>query len=357
MSKFISFVLLCTMLSVSVSTAFADQIILKNGDKITGTIVKKDGDSIVIKTESAGIVTVVWSAVEKIVSDAKLNVTLADGQLIKGKVDTENNKVNVQTENAGTVAVEKDKINIVRSDAEQASFEAAQERLRNPSLGDLWAGNADVGYSMTSGNSRTSTFTAGIRAARETSRDKISVYANAIKASNSTSGRSVTSANALWYGARYDVNLSNKTFAFGSADFEHDRPQKLRVRSSFGAGLGYRAIRNDRTQLDLFAGAAYTLAYFTNNTRTKGAELLFGDDLKFKLNSRMNLTQRWVVYPGITNKGLRSVFDASLVTNLNGWLGWHVTVGNRYNSKPAVGAKSSDNYFSTGLRATFGGKK
>jgi putative salt-induced outer membrane protein YdiY len=357
MSKFISFVLLCTITLGSASIAFADQIILKNGDKITGTIVKKDGDSIVIKTESAGIVTVVWSAVEKIVSDTKLNVTLTDGQLIKGKVDTENNKVNVQTENAGTVAVEKEKINIVRSDAEQANFEAEQERLRNPGLGDLWNGNADVGYAMTSGNSRTSTFTAAVRASRESSRDKISVYANAIKASNSNTGRSVSTANALWYGARYDVNLNKKTFAFGAADFEHDRPQKLRVRSSFGAGLGYRAVRNDRTQLDLFAGAAYTLAYYTNNTRTKGAELLFGDDLKYKLNNRMSLTQRWVVYPGITNKGLRSNFDASLVTNLNDWLGWQVTVGNRYNSKPAAGAKSSDNYFSTGLRASFGRKR
>jgi putative salt-induced outer membrane protein YdiY len=357
MSKIVSFVLICTIILGSASATLADQIILKNGDKITGTIVKKDGDSIIIKTESAGLITIVWSAVERIVSDAKLNITLADGQLIKGKLESENNKVSVQTDNAGTVAVEKDKINIVRSDAEQANFEAEQERLRNPGLGDLWNGNADIGYSMTSGNSRTSTFTAGIRAARETSRDKISVYVNAIKAGNSTSGRSVSTANALWYGARYDVNLSKKAFAFGSADFEHDRPQKLRIRSSFGAGLGYRAIRNERTQLDLFAGAAYTLAYYTNNTRTKGAELLFGDDLKYKLNNRMSLTQRWVVYPGITNKGLRSNFDTSLVTNLNDWLGWQVTFGNRYNSKPAVGAKKSDNYFSTGLRATFGRKK
>lgn len=356
MSKVISIVLICTIFLGSASVALADQIILKNGDKITGTIVKKDGDSIVIKTESAGLITVIWSAVEKVVSETKLNVTLIDGQLIKGKVDTENNKISVQTENAGTVAVEKDKINIVRSDAEQANFEAMQERLRNPGLGDLWSGNADIGYSMTSGNSRTSTLTAGVRAARQTSRDKISVYANAVKANNSTAGPSVSTANALWYGAKYDVNLNNKTFAFGSADFEHDRPQKLRVRSSFGAGLGYRAIRSEPTQLDLFAGAAYTLAYYTNNTRTKGAELLFGDDLKYKLNSRMNLTQRWVVYPGITNKGVRSNFDASLVTNLNGWLGWHVTIGNRYNSNPAVGAKKSDNYFSTGLRANFGNK-
>jgi putative salt-induced outer membrane protein len=86
-------------------------------------------------------------------------------------------------------------------------------------------------------------------------------------------------------------------------------------------------------------------------------ELLFGDELKYKLNSRMSLTQRWVVYPGITDKGLRSNFNDSLVTNLNNWLSRHVTAGNRYNSNPAVGAKKSDNFFSTGLRASFGRKR
>jgi putative salt-induced outer membrane protein YdiY len=342
---------------MSVSDVLADQIILKNGDKITGSIVKKDGDSIVIKTESAGIVTVLWSAVEKIIADNTLNLTLTDGQVIKGKVNTDDTKVNVQTETAGTVSVEKEKISVVRSQDEQTRFDLEQDRLLNPSFGDLWGGTADVGYALTSGNSRTSTFTASVRAARETSRDKISVYANALQASNKTSGTSVSTANAVWYGARYDINLNKKTFAFGSADFEHDRPQKLRFRSSFGAGLGYRAIRNDRTKLDLFGGAAYTLSYFTNDTRQKGVELLFGDDLNVKLNSRMAFTQRAVIYPGITNKGLRSVFDASLVTSVNDWLGWHVTVGDRYNSKPAVGAKKSDLFFSTGLRATFGRKK
>jgi putative salt-induced outer membrane protein YdiY len=357
MSKILSFTLICVISLMSVSNVLADQIILKNGDKLTGTIVKKDGDSIVIKTESAGLVTILWSAVEKIIADNTLNLTLTDGQVIKGKVNTDDKNVKVQTETTGVVSVEKEKISVVRSQEEQTRFDLEQDRLLNPNLGDLWAGTADVGYALTSGNSSTSTFTASVRAARETTRDKISVYVNALQAKNKASGRSVSTANALWYGARYDVNLSKKTFVFGSADFEHDRPQKLRLRSSFGGGFGYRAIRTDRTKLDLFGGAAYTLSYFTNNTRQKGAELLFGDDLNVKLNNRMSFTQRLVVYPGITNSGLRTLFDASLVTNINDWLGWHVTVGDRYNSKPATGAKKNDLFFSTGIRANFGRKR
>ena len=44
-------VLLCPAL-------FADQVSLKNGDRLTGTIVKSDAKTLVLKTEAAGDVTI-----------------------------------------------------------------------------------------------------------------------------------------------------------------------------------------------------------------------------------------------------------------------------------------------------------
>jgi len=41
-----------------VATAVADQITLKNGDRLTGKIVKSDGGKLVIKTDLLGDVTV-----------------------------------------------------------------------------------------------------------------------------------------------------------------------------------------------------------------------------------------------------------------------------------------------------------
>jgi len=37
--------------------ALADQVILKNGDKLTGTIAKSDGKTLVLKTDYAGDLT------------------------------------------------------------------------------------------------------------------------------------------------------------------------------------------------------------------------------------------------------------------------------------------------------------
>jgi len=338
---------------------FAEQIVLKNGDRLTGKIVKKDGDKIIIKTKFAGIVTILWSAVEKIVADDPVNIELSDGQKLKGKVATKaEEKIEVDTQDAGKVEIKKESINVVRSDEEQSKFDAAQERLLNPGFGDLWVGSADVGFSLTSGNSDTKALTVGARAARVTTRDKISVYANAIRASNSTAGPSVTTAEAVWFGGRYDVNLSDKTFVFGTADFEYDKPQQLDFRTVFGGGFGYRWIRTEKTKLDLFGGAAFNREYFSDGTRRNSAEALVGEELKYQFTKASHLEQRFVVYPNLTDTGrYRSIFDASVVTQLNKWLGWQVTVGNRFNSAPVLGAEKNDFLFTTGLRANFGGKR
>ena len=44
-------------------SATANTVVLKNGDRLSGIIVKADGKSLVIKTEFGGEVTLRWPAV------------------------------------------------------------------------------------------------------------------------------------------------------------------------------------------------------------------------------------------------------------------------------------------------------
>ena len=72
----------CALLSVLglSSLLFADQVVLSNGDRLTGTITKSDGKTLVIKTEFAGEVRVQWPAVQEINSTQPLHVSLSNGQ-------------------------------------------------------------------------------------------------------------------------------------------------------------------------------------------------------------------------------------------------------------------------------------
>ena len=54
---------LLALLAVS-STLFADQVTLKNGDRLTGTIVKSDGKTLVIHTDAADDVTIKFDAIQ-----------------------------------------------------------------------------------------------------------------------------------------------------------------------------------------------------------------------------------------------------------------------------------------------------
>src|ERR1700758_2571309 len=96
---------LWAMLSVLAfgSTAFADQVVLKNGDRLTGTIAKSDDKTLLIKTEFAGDVTVQWPAVERVNSTLPLHVTLANGKSVAGPVTTTDGSLAVNTATSGIV--------------------------------------------------------------------------------------------------------------------------------------------------------------------------------------------------------------------------------------------------------------
>src|SRR3954451_24938492 len=73
----------------------ADQVVLTNGDTITGASVKKDGATLTIKSEFLGAVTMPWSAVKSLRSDSELNVVLPSGETVKGKIATAGDQLQV----------------------------------------------------------------------------------------------------------------------------------------------------------------------------------------------------------------------------------------------------------------------
>ncbi|QQS39978.1 MAG: DUF481 domain-containing protein [Acidobacteriota bacterium] len=355
MRKRFAALLLVTQIIVLAAPAFADRITLKNGDRITGTIVKKDGEKITIQTESAGTIEIKWDAVSTIEAENVLYVELKDGSKVAGKVETTDEGFRVTNDDDSELPVSLEQIKAIRNEEQEAVYQAQILEKADGSFFNRWSGSADVGFSLTTGNAKTRSLTFAARGERVSEKDKISVYAKGIQASNSTSGTSVTTAQAFWFGGRYDRNLSEKTFVFGKADFEYDRPQELNLRAVAGGGFGYRWIRSDRTKLDIFGGATFNREYYGGADNRSSAEALIGEEFEFKLTDISVFEQRLEVFPNISRPGtVRARFDASFVTSLNGWLGWHVSVGDRFNSEPLPGKVQNDLLFSTGLRATFG---
>jgi putative salt-induced outer membrane protein YdiY len=235
-------------------------------------------------------------------------------------------------------------------------------RMEHPRIIDLWAALLDTGLSLTRGNSESTSFALTGKAARTAKRTKISLYSTEIYSRSTLAGVSNTTASAIRGGARVDVNLRGRSFAFGLADFEHDRFQDLDLRSVLGGGLGYHLIKEKDRTFDVFGGLTYNQEYYSRvfsppnpSTTRKTAEFVVGETLATKVGSRTTLSEQFNFFPNLSDTGdYRLQLDATAATKLKNWLSWQVTFSDRYVSRPLLGLKNNDVLFTTGLRLTYG---
>jgi putative salt-induced outer membrane protein YdiY len=196
--------------------------------------------------------------------------------------------------------------------------------------------------------------TTGLNATRATPKDKVTVYATSVYSKNSTSGPAVTSANAVRGGGRYDVEVTDRVFAFGSVDLERDALQHLDLRAVFGSGLGWHARKTERTTIDVFGGATVNREDFSTQPDRISGEGLVGQELSHKVASRLLVKQRFAFYPNLAEPGrFRLNVDTTAVTPITKRVGLQLTVSNRYLSAPVAPAQSTDVLVTTGLRFTF----
>jgi len=330
---------------------FADQIVLKNGDRLTGTIEKSDDKALVIKTEFAGEVTVEWDAVQEINSTQKLHVNLNNGQTVSGTVTTSDGNLAVATADAGTVNAPKALVTKVFGEGEQAAY----EKSLHPGLLEGWQGGANVGFGLTRGNSQTKNLALALTANRITLHDKLSLYTNSVYATNDALGATpAATANALQGGARYDHDFTPRWFAYVGADFQTDALQTLDLRSVFGGGLGWHAIKNNRTILDLLGGLDYTREKYTALPSRSFAAVSLGEELTHKLGRNTLLTQKLYFFPNLNDTSeYRATFNFGTVTTISKWLGWQNAFGDIYVTNPPAGAKQNDILLTTGLNFSF----
>jgi putative salt-induced outer membrane protein YdiY len=338
------------------SPLFADQIVLKNGDRLTGTIEKSDNKALVIKTEFAGEVTVQWPAIQDVKSEQPLHVGLKGGQNVVGPVSTSDGNIEVSTKNAGNVEAPKEAVVVMRSDAEQSAW----EKLQHPGLLQGWEGGVNFGFGLTAGNSETKNLALAFTGTRTGLHDKLSLYAGSVYSRNdmATADARVT-ANANKGGARYDRDITPRLFAFVNTDFFTDALQDLNLRSVIGGGLGWHAIKSPSTTLDLLGGINYTRENYTQlaplpRLIRSFAAAQIGDELSHKMGKSTLITQKAYFFPDLSEGGeYRATFDLGTVTKINRWLGWQNMFGDVYVTNPPTGKKKNDVVFTTGLNVTF----
>ena len=341
---------------------FGDQITLKNGDHLSGKIVKSDGKTLVLHTDFAGDVTIDFKAVTQITSDKELRVGTSDKKTLIGPITTTDGNIEVATKTQGRVDVPLGNIAVIGDQAEY-------EKLEHPGWLRGWNGGVNLGFSLARGNSETSNLALAINAIHPTLNDKTTIYLSSIDTKNDLATPS-TVANLVTAGLRYDHNLNPRTFAFVGADFMSNALQDLDLRGAYGGGLGYHAIQSDSTTLDFLAGLNYTHETYSNGPLVtpvtvppvytsygvthRFLALTLGEELTHKAGKTTVITEKLYFYPDMSDTGqYRGEFGLGTATKISKWLGWQNQFSDIYVSNPPLGTKKNDLILTTGLNFSF----
>ncbi len=239
--SFLVTVIVCVFICGAVSTGLADEIVLKNGDKLTGKVVSMEKGKLVFNTSYAGDITIDWATVKSMKTDAPTALLLSNGTLIKGSVaPAEGDKVVVDTASSlGTPPLDLAEVTAVNP-----KYLPQEVKL---------SGRANVAVAARSGNTNTSTYNLNGEVQARTNKSRYTLGGEFNREEDE--GRRTVN-NGLAY-AKYDHFLTKKLYFYANTVFEKDKMADLNLRSSLGVGLGYQVWESHKTNLSLEAGLSY----------------------------------------------------------------------------------------------------
>jgi len=225
---------------LSVPTALADEVHLKNGDRISGKIIRMEEDKLVVKTDYAGEISVAWKQVASVKADEKIKVVLGDGTTLEGQtVEFEDGKMKLKTEKLEA----------------PLSFDLADVEAINPKAKPpvRITARANVGIIQESGNTDTDNLRLDGSFVGRTDKSRFGVGG---EINREKSDDEYTVKNWLAY-ANYDYFISQKWYWYVGTLLENDEFADLDLRSTIGTGIGYQVIETDMLNLSFSAGPAY----------------------------------------------------------------------------------------------------
>lgn len=312
-------------------SANADQVLLKNGDIISGEIVKKETDHLVIQTKYAGSVSINWSEVTDLKSDNPLKLVLDDGTRMSGFVNKS----------------PEGKVNIVSDTKDlKTQYEMKDIKYVNPSkavLGEglIFSGNINAGAAFTSGNTdnKSANINGQMIARSKQNRYTLGGYYNWVENNGDETQR-----NTRVY-AKYDHFFTNQWYGYVNTVFENDRYIDIKLRTAFGVGSGYQIYESPELNLGIEGGISYVNQdYYSGVEDENYAALRWAlnyDQLFF--DSRTQFFHNHQIFYGLespaqtliyTQTGLRFPFLANLNATAQ--------VNYNYDSLPAAGRKKGD---------------
>ncbi|MBU0602688.1 MAG: DUF481 domain-containing protein [Gammaproteobacteria bacterium] len=221
----------------------ADEVLLVNGDRLTGRIVSKAGNTLIIKTEYAGKVSVRWDQVKGVSTKSPVTVMTAGGDLLKSAQLSapEPERIGIANTEGGGRTVKRQDIAFINPKPEQSGHGVSYSGRVNVSAASV-RGNSESDRVYADGalNARAKDYAWGLGMKIERRKEN-----------------DVKTAQRWLLDGNYDHFVDSRHFIYARTSLEQDKFKDIQLRTTVGGGYGWQIYENDQTKLSLRTGLDY----------------------------------------------------------------------------------------------------
>lgn len=315
----------------------ADEIMLENGDRLTGTVTGLEKGVLTFATDYSEPVKIKTSKIKTIRTSESKAVHLKSGEILKGRMTTD--------EGGGLT---------IGQSGERGETVTAWDNVASvnpPAVKPVkWKGSANLGANFQDGNTNRMNISAGADAARRTAKDR---YKLRFQYNYGEEEQEVTARS--YYGeTKYDYFFTKAVYGYLSVELLKDKFKDLRLRTVTGPGVGYQFWDDETRSLLLEAGLSYFSEDLKEGEDKDWITARLAGDLRYRFAGTLEFADQLIVYPSL-EKGsdykLRN--EASLTSPLVS--GWSLKLANilEHDGNPPEGVERNDWHWILALQYSF----
>jgi len=234
---------LLAIMLIAMAPVSADELLMKDGSRLLGTVIKQQDGTLDFKTSYAGTIKVKWDQISELHTDEPVQVMLENEELYEttGITQGEDDAVVTAVTGGTSVSIEPDAIAFINPEPWRYGD------------GYRFTGRLNAGLVYQRGNTVSDEIDLDGDLGLRWKDDRVTVYGQLEKDSNFGE---TTAQNWLLTG-KYDHFQTEKFYYGASVGFEHDEFADLQLRSRIGPHLGYQFFEQATLNLSTDAGVMY----------------------------------------------------------------------------------------------------
>lgn len=164
----------------------------------------------------------------------------------------------------------------------------------------------------------------------------------------------VLSANNVNGLERTEIDVAKHVFLFNSLGAGYDEVRKIDLSYEDSLGVGYTVLKRPTLGLSFDAGANYQEQFFVNHTSRDYFSPRLGEKASWKISSKLELDELFEIFPrslGLDNYRFR--IETALRYSLNSYLSLNLRVADLHDTQPAAGVTPNDLQITSTLGVRF----